>query len=140
MAAQRPVQPRASLREFAARVWESRKGLSALTLWLLTAGLSAVLLTAVCFVGTAVASGDAGYAFEVLTNVASPFRCDAAWIAVPLAVVGYLLLPAVVGAVAAVVIERQLTGMSKTLEEAEDSIRRRVIAELRGNEQDEADP
>jgi heme A synthase len=140
MGAQRSVQSRASIREFAARMWESRKALSSLTRWLLSAGLAAVLLTAVCFTGTAVASGDAGYAFEVLTTVASPFRGDAAWFAVPLAVAGYLLLPAVVGAVAALIIERQLAGMSKTLDEAEDSIRRSVIAELRRNEQNEADP
>lgn len=140
MTAQPPSQPRESIPEFASRVWESRKGLSSFTRWLLTAGLSIVLVTTICFAGTAVATGDPGYALEVITSVASPFDCDAAWIAVPLAVVGYLLLPAVVGAVAAVVVERQLAGMSKSLEEAEDSIRRRVIEELRGNERDEADP
>jgi Family of unknown function (DUF6313) len=112
------IQPREKPRQFLERFWASRTVHSALTRWLASWGAATALVVVVLFVVIAGRTGDAGAAFDVLTGARSPFTVGVPWAAVPLAALGYLLLPALVGAVVGVTVERRLESLTRTQEDA----------------------
>jgi hypothetical protein len=63
------------------------------------------VLLAFFFVATGWAGHDFGKAFEIMTGTYSPFWTESGWASVTLAVLGWLLIPAVSGAVIAAVLE-----------------------------------
>ena len=100
-------------------------GSGALQKWLIRKGTAVVAALAVNYGLLAIALRDPGAALLVLTGVVSPFETGFPWLSVPLLLAGYLLVPALLGAIAAVVIERQLRQLLIRREDAE-----RIIEDL----------
>jgi protein-S-isoprenylcysteine O-methyltransferase Ste14 len=88
-------------------------------IWFLALGL----VTAVPFVVTAL-SVSFKTAFNVLTGTTSPIDSHAGIAGVVLAVVGYLMVPTVVGTLAAVLFDRQRRASTLDPDEIDEAVRR----------------
>jgi hypothetical protein len=67
-----------------------------------------LLIELALFAATALCARDAGKALDIAIGTLSPFASRADWSAVPLAILGWLLVPALAGAVVAVGLENAL--------------------------------
>jgi hypothetical protein len=104
-------------------VWSFRRwyrSQSGLSRWLIRRGAILLLTELMLFATTALFAGDAGKALEIAIGTLSPFASRADWLAVPLAVLGWLLIPALAGAVVAVALENALKQRSD--QQVEDSV------------------
>jgi hypothetical protein len=90
--------------------WPSRWRRSQLGVgrWLLDRGAVLFLADLALFVATAALARDAGAALEVALGTVSPFQTRADLVAVPLALLSWLLIPAITGAVIGVIVETEL--------------------------------
>lgn len=98
-------------------------GHTALQRWLFTRGLVLFLVVAADYAALASALRNAGTPVLVLTGVSSPFAVGYPYISVPLLLLGYLIVPAIVGAVVALTVQRQMDQLLLHREEAQRIIR-----------------
>ncbi len=98
-------------------------GRTALQRWLVTRGLAVLLVVALDYGALAIVLHDAGIPLMVLTGGPSPFEVGYPWLSVPLRLLGYLLVPALLGAITAFVVEGQLKELLLDREEAQQVIR-----------------
>jgi hypothetical protein len=118
-------QPRESAGNWVRRHWRSRKKYPPFKRWLFTWGISLLVLELVLFALTALLNGDAGEALDVVLGTKSPFETKADVVAVVLAILNVLLVPAIVGALAALVVEGQLSDMrSRVIDEVTERLTR----------------
>lgn len=118
--------PREKRRERLRRYWLSRTSLSPVTRTVAKWSCIALVPLACLFAATGALNRDFGLAFEVLIGTRSPFEGEQPWAAVPLAAMGYLLLPAVVGAVVGLVTEHWITRTIKSHEEVLSALEERL--------------
>ena len=114
--------------------WPSRWRRSQLGISRWLAGPGAVLFLAdlALFLATAVWARDAGAAMEIAIGTLSPFGTRADVVAVPLALLSWLLIPALTGAIIAVLVDTELKRYSLTQEQMNtriETIRRRLEEE-----------
>ena len=114
--------------------WPSRWRRSKLGIsrWLLDRGAVLFLADLVLFLATAAWARDAGAALEIAIGTLSPFRTRADLVAVPLALLSWLLIPALTGAVIAVLVDTELKRYSLTQAQLNmriETIRRRLEGE-----------
>jgi len=117
---------------FVARCWASRAGFSWPLRTLLSLPSLVVIPGAMLFVVAALATGDWGHAVDVLLGLSSPYagRADPSpgwtWLTVPLAIYGYLLLPATVGALVGEAMQRRLNQVVKGHEDVVERLEKRL--------------
>jgi hypothetical protein len=110
---------------------------SDLQVWILKWGTSVFLIGAVLFIGTALKLCSAASALDVLLGTASPFAFRGSKVAaltVPLAVFGWLLVPALTGAIVGALLDESVRYWTK------DEVQREKdrIARIASRERDRA--
>ncbi|HWD44273.1 MAG TPA: hypothetical protein VHM23_11300 [Actinomycetota bacterium] len=104
-----PVEARWSkIRDAATWPYRWRRSQVGITRWLIDGGAALFLLDIALFLATAAWARDAGKALEIAIGTVSPFVSPADVVAVPLALLSWLLIPALTGAIIAVVLETKL--------------------------------
>lgn len=91
---------------------------------------TAVALAAVCvlFVGSAAIIGDVGRAWEIFAGLSDPWG-DSQFVSVPLSIVGYLVVPAIVGLSVSAGLSWWAIRTTKSLDEVTAQLKRRLEGE-----------
>jgi len=110
-------------------------GETALQRWIFTRGSLLLSVVAVDYGALAIALRNAATPVLVLTGVSSPFAVGYPWISVPLLLLGYLLVPALVGAVVVIMVQRQIDQLLLHRAEAQ-----RIIKTLVGEVEERMTP
>ena len=110
-----PQQPPERLKQRLRRWRRSARVFRPFTRWVLTWGVALALPVFVLFLATGAGGGD-WEALQILIGIESPFASDVDAVAVPLAVLGFLWLPTLIGAVAAGLIEQRLDRLRTDVE------------------------
>jgi hypothetical protein len=124
------------------KIWDAvtwpyrwQKSQVGITRWLVDGGAVLFLVDIALFLATAAWARDAGKALEIAIGTISPFVSPADVVAVPLAMLSWLLIPALTGAIIAVVLETGLKRYNPTEEQLDkrlDAIREDLTKALGG--------
>lgn len=104
------------------RIWVSRLTFAPLTRMLVGSLLGLSTVVAGLYVATSINEGDWGVGLDLLMGTAPAFSTRSDAVAVPLAVVGYLLVPAIVGTSVALIIDARMKGMVLTDEQLAEKL------------------
>jgi len=118
-----------SAEAFWSKLWDTatwpnrwRKSQVGIARWLADRGLILFLFDIVLYLATAVWARDAGKALEIAIGTISPFVTRADAVAVPLAMLSWLLIPALTGAIIAVIVDTELRRYNLTKEQMDKRI------------------
>jgi hypothetical protein len=113
-------------------LWASRNALGRIPRWLVTRAAPVVLVCVALFVVNGFLAGWVT-AYDVLIGITSPSAVSPSWCAWPLSLVGWAMLPALIGGVVGHVVAQQVeTHHARELDDVLSELRQRASLPPRG--------
>jgi hypothetical protein len=121
-------QPNPGVRDWLRRFFEGLRAFTKIELRIITAwGIPIAMVVGILLGFTAADTGKPGDALDILTGSASPIQDRAGPAGIALAIIGYLLVPALIGALVAAILGARVDRLLRPQKEVEEVFRKQLI-------------
>src|ERR1039457_2227140 len=125
-------QPNPGVRDWLRRLFEGLRIFTKIELRIITAwGIPIAMVVGLLLGVTAADTGKPGDALDILTGSGSPIQDRAGGAGVALAIIGYLLVPAVIGALVAAILGARVDRLLHDQKDAEETFKKELIRQTK---------